>query len=96
MEQSVLGLSPGGLRAKEEGGAWGMGHALRWQMADGRWQVATPQDVGPFFRCNFISRGIGIKQKKRGFIPDPMPTPDCLGGAIARPHPHHTNLISAQ
>ena len=41
----------------------------------------TPQDVGPFFRRNFISRNIGIEQNKAWLpIPDPKPTPAWLGG----------------
>ena len=50
----------------------------------------TPQDVGPFFRRNFISRGIGIGQNKPWLpTPDPKPTPAWLGGAIALPTQIH-------
>ena len=52
----------------------------------------TPPDVGPFFRRNFSSRGIGFGQNKPWLTtPDLKPTPGWLGGAIARsdanPHP---------
>ena len=33
----------------------------------------TPQDVGPFFRRNFISRHIGIEQKKVASYPRTRP-----------------------
>ena len=45
----------------------------------------TPQDAGPFFRRNFVSRNIGIEQNKPWLpIPDPKQTPAWLGGTMRR------------
>ena len=43
----------------------------------------TPQDAGPFFHRNFISRNIGIEKNTPWLpIPDPKPTPAWLGGSM--------------
>ena len=46
-----------------------------------RYANRTPQDAGPFFRRNVISRNIGIGRNKPWLpIPDPKPTPAWFGG----------------
>ena len=45
--------------------------------------VRTPQDAGPFFRRNSISRGFGVEQNKPWLTdPDPKPIPAWLGGMV--------------
>ena len=41
------------------------------------------QDAGPFFRRNFISRGVGVEQNKLWLTdPDPKLTPAWLVGLV--------------